>query len=301
MRTLQTRHRTLAFPRRPLVMGIVNLNDDSFSGDGRIDCDWALQRCRELIHDGADILDIGAESARTNRAAISETEEIRRLTPFLKQFHAAIRDTLPADDAQVFPPLLSINTWRPAVAEAALAITGDILNDMSGLSTPENALLCARHNAALLIMHTQGPPKIAHTHVTYTDVVAEVIAFFKNRIALARASGLSERSILLDPGIDFAKQRADNLAIYRHLEHIVALGFPVLLPVSRKSVIGAVLDLPDPSSRDAGTIACVVSGARHGAAIFRVHNVRATRQALLLLDAVKTGSPASKNLHVQPP
>jgi len=254
-------------------MGIININDDSFSGDGKIDTTWALERARTLIAEGADIIDVGAESARTNRQAISPQQELDRLAPFLEQFPAFIADCAIRDPLQLTPPLLSINTWRPEVAGPALAINGDILNDMSGLPDDRNAKLCAQHQAALLIMHSMGEPKIPHTHVQYEDVIASLDAFFEEKITLARQAGLAEESILLDPGIDFAKQKDDNLAIYGRLFHLKRFHRPILLPVSRKSVIGRVLDIADPTQRDAGTAACMVAGILRGASIFRVHNV----------------------------
>ncbi|MGH8046582.1 MAG: dihydropteroate synthase [Chthoniobacterales bacterium] len=283
---LRARNRTITFPRRPLVMGILNLNDDSFSGDGSLDVDWAVARTRELIAEGADIVDVGAESARTNRAAISENEEVRRLTPYLERFAQTAATALPADAAQFFPPLLSVNTWRPAVARAALEIAGDLLNDMGGLPSLENAAACAEHGASLLIMHTVGEPKVPHTHVEWPDIIEAVHGFFVEKIALAESAGMPREAIVLDPGIDFAKQRDDNLRILRELDRFADLGRPLLLPISRKSVIGDVLGLPDPCDRDAGTVACAVAGARRGAAILRVHNVRATHQALLAIESV---------------
>jgi len=285
---LRARDRTITFPSRPLVMGILNLNDDSFSGDGSLDLGWALARTRELIADGADIIDVGAESARTNRAAISEEEEIRRLSPYLERFGGIVADSAPADDDQVFPPLLSINTWRPQVARAVLPLGGDLLNDMGGLPTTENAAICAETGVALLIMHTVGEPKVPHTHVGWPDVIESMRTFFTGKIALAESAGLSRDAIVLDPGIDFAKQRNDNLLVYRDLEALLDFERPLLLPVSRKSVIGDVLNLPDPRDRDAGTVACLVAGYRRGASIFRVHNVAAARQAVLTVESVIT-------------
>ncbi len=285
---LRARGRTIDFPRRPLAMGILNVNDDSFSGDGSLDPDWAVVRTREMIADGADIIDVGAESARTNRGAISEAEEIRRLAPYLGNFAETVATATPTDDGQLFPPLLAINTWRPAVARAALAIAGDLLNDMSGLPTAENAAACARHEAALLLMHIVGEPKVPHTHVRWPDVVEAMREFFAEKIALAGTAGLARESIVLDPGLDFAKQREDNLDVLHGLERLADFERPILLPVSRKSVIGEVLGLPDPNDRDAGTIACLVAGWRRGASIFRVHNVRAARQAVLAIESVLT-------------
>ncbi len=285
---LRARDRTITFPRRPLVMGILNLNDDSFSGDGSLDLDWALARTRELVADGADIIDVGAESARTNRSAISEEVEIRRLAPYLERFTRTASEARTADADQIFPPLLSINTWRLSVARAALAIGGDLLNDMSGLPSGENAAICAETGAALLIMHTVGEPKVPHTHVAWADIMGAMRNFFAEKIALAEASGLSRESIVLDPGVDFAKQRDDNLRVFRELESLVDFERPILLPISRKSVIGEVLALPDPCDRDAGTQACLVAGQRRGATIFRVHNVRAARQSVLAVESVLT-------------
>ncbi len=265
---LRARHYTFEFPRRPLVMGIVNLVGDSFSGDGITDIEAALAHARQLVADGADIVDIGAESARTNRAAISEDEEAAQLIRFIERWQEPIP--------------LSINTWRPAVARAALAVGGDILNDIGALPTDANARTCAATGAALLIMHTIGEPKVAHTHIGYDDILARLDFFFAEKIALAEAAGVCRESIILDPGIDFAKQRDDNLRIYRELSRLHHFGCPLLLPVSRKTVIGDVLGLPAPE-RDPGTIACLVSGALRGAQIFRVHNVRAAAQALRVL------------------
>lgn len=288
MPSLLCRNRRIDFPRRPLVMGILNVNDDSFSGDGTLDIEEALRSVRQMIAEGADIIDVGGESARTNRAAIDEQEEIARVQPFIERFQAVASEWRPADAAQIFPPLLSINTWRPNVARALLSIGADILNDMSGLQNSlENAEIAAKHGSALLIMHTIGEPKIAHTHVRHGDILKTLIAFFEGKTAAAMAVGVEHDSLILDPGIDFAKQRDDNLRIYREFDQVVALGFPTLLPVSRKTVIGDVLGLPNPIDRDPGTVACIVAGALAGANIFRVHNVRAAWQTLKTLEAIQ--------------
>lgn len=284
---LRARGREVVFPRRPLVMGILNINDDSFSGDGRLDPGWALGRAQELVEAGADLIDVGGESARTNRGAIGVEEEIRRVGPFIERFAETVAGCTPRDAEQVFPPLLSVNTWRPAVAEALLAAGGDILNDMSALPDAANARICAATGAALLIMHSVGEPKVAHTHVTYSDVIETLETFFAEKMRLAVSAGVPEESLLLDPGINFAKQTPDNLRIYRDLGRLASLGRPVLLPVSRKGVIGDVLGLPEPAARDAGTVACVVAGALRGAAIFRVHNVDAAWHTVRLLEVLR--------------
>jgi dihydropteroate synthase len=270
---LLARGHTIEFPRRPLIMGIVNLSADSFSGDGLADVDAAVAKARGLVADGAEIIDVGAESARTNRGPISEQEEIDRLCAFITRW----------DD----PALLSINTWRPAVVRAVLREGGHILNDIGALPTDENARTCAETGAALLIMHTVGEPKVAHTHVAYDDVMQRLDDFFAEKVALAERAGLSRDAIVLDPGIDFAKQRDDNLRIYRDLARLHLFERPILLPVSRKTVIGDVLGVPAPE-RDAGTVACVVSGMLRGAHIFRVHNVRAVSQAVRMVEAIES-------------
>jgi len=281
--SLLTRGRHHDFHDGPLIMGIVNINDDSFSRDGRIDPAWALRRAVQLREEGAHIIDIGAESARTNRPAISEDEEIGRLLPVVGHFVRTF-------GGHSNPPLLSINTWRPAVAEAVLPSGGDILNDMGGLPDDRNARLCSVHGAALLIMHTIGMPKVSHAHVSYPDVMETLDTFFEEKIALACAAGLSRSALILDPGIDFAKQVADNLTIYGHLARLHRFNLPILLPISRKSVIGGVLGIRDPVERDHGTAACLVSGMLRGAAIFRVHNVVMARQTIATVKAVMGGS-----------
>jgi dihydropteroate synthase len=282
---LTFRQRDLLFPRRPLVMGIVNINDDSFCRDGTLEVSTALAQAERMLREGADIIDVGAESARTNRGAITIDEEVARLVPFIRAWPGlqASMPSPPWDAEQSWPPLLSINTWRSEVVAQVLPEGGDLLNDISALPTARNAELCAQHDTALLIMHSMGEPKVPHTHVVYPDVMATLGSFFAGKIQLALGAGLSREHLLLDPGIDFAKQRGDNLRIYRELPALHRFERPILLPVSRKTVIGDVLGLPDPLDRDAGTVACIAAGMRRGAHIFRVHQVVAAAQAVKTL------------------
>jgi dihydropteroate synthase len=178
----------------------------------------------------------------------------------------------PRDAQQIFPPLLSINTWRPEVAAAALESGADLLNDLSGLNDDRNACSCAKTGAALLIMHSVGSPKIAHTDVTYPDAIAELLRFFRQKIPFAERAGVPRSAIVLDPGIDFAKQAPDNLRILRELPALHEFQRPVVAAVSRKSVIGRVLGITA-TERDPATTACIVAGVLRGASIFRVHNV----------------------------
>ena len=288
---LQACGRTLTFPRRPLVMGIVNINDDSFCGDGTLEPTAALRQAQQMVLDGADIIDAGAESARTNRPAISVSEEISRLEPFVRGFlkwSEEIASQPPAwDPDQVWPPLLSLNTWRPEVVEEILPLGGHLLNDIGALPDDRNARLCSKHGVALLIMHSIGQPKKKHTHAAYPDIMAGLERFFTDKLAMCEAAGLPESATLLDPGIDFAKQREDNLTIYRNLSRLHRFRRPLLLPVSRKTVIGEVLDLPDPLERDAGTLACIARGISTGAHLFRVHAVKAAAETLKVLWALE--------------
>jgi dihydropteroate synthase len=280
---LTMRGRTVAFPRRPLVMGIVNVTDDSFSGDGSLQIDQTIETALRHVTAGADIIDVGGESARTNRREITEEEESARILPFIHRFHECHQGRKPVDESQIFPPLLSINTWRSGVAEAVLQVGGHLLNDISALPQDENARIAAKYGTGLLIMHSVGLPKQRHTEVQYTDILRTLESFFEQKIRQAIAAGVARESIVLDPGIDFAKQKADNLRIYRELISLKHFERPILLPVSRKTVIGDVLGIGEPADRDAGTIACVVAGTLRGASMFRVHNVHAVVQALRVI------------------
>lgn len=292
----KARQHIIEFPRRPLIMGIVNINDDSFCGDGTLDPEKALAQAEAMLRDGADIIDIGAESARTNRGPITESEEIARLLPFMEAWPDLIArlPENPWDAGQLWPPMLSINTWRSGVIEAVLPYGGDLINDISALPDATNARLCAEHGASLLIMHSIGQPKVPHTHIGYDNILDTMVSFFDEKLALAEVAGLSPEHIILDPGIDFAKQREDNLTLYRHADELQRWGRPVLLPVSRKTVIGQVLDLPQAVDRDAGTVACIAAGLRRGSQIFRVHHVKAAAQAVKVLwgleKAAQTGA-----------
>lgn len=278
--------RVIEFPRRPLVMGIVNVNDDSFSGDGTLDFQAAVEIAREQVRAGADVIDVGAESARTNRQAIPVDEEIRRFLVFIDQWEDVWSGVDPRDDQQVWPPVLSVNTWRPEVVGKLLPLGRiELVNDMGALPDDRNARLCALHGAALLIMHSVGEPKVPHLHQQWDDVMGSMERFFETKLEMAAAAGLSGESVVLDPGIDFAKQRDDNLTVYQNLDRLRCFGRPVLVPVSRKTVIGEVLDLPDPKDRDAGGIACISAAMSGGAEIFRVHHVDAAWQVVKVLHA----------------
>ena len=258
---LRAGSRTLELGGRPLVMGILNASPDSFS-DGREEAFEArLARGRALLAAGADILDVGGESARGDRPAVSVEEEIARVEPLVAALDGA---------------LVSVDTYKPAVAEAAIAAGAAIINDVSGLRDPALAEVCARGGAALVLMHTRVEPKgTLLDPATYDDVVADVIAFLRERMDVAVAAGMDAESLILDPGPDFAKTPAQSVAVLRRLSAVRELGRPLLLAVSRKDFVGAITGRA-PRERDAGTLAALAAGVDAGAAIVRVHDVAGT-------------------------
>ena len=274
---LRTREKTLDFSNRTMVMGIININDDSFSGDGTLDQYKAMQMALEKVDQGADIIDVGAESARTNRGPITINEEVDRLIPFIDAFHSFNWNE------ERKKPLLSINTWRPEVTKKIVPLGIDILNDIGALNQSDNAEICAKHGSALLIMHSIGLPKEPHLGQKYENIVDEINIFFNRKIQFAESVGLKREQIILDPGIDFAKDCKDNLKILKDLNIFQKHGRPILVPVSRKTVIGEVLGIDDPNERDAGTVACSVSSIIRGASILRVHNVIAASQTVRMI------------------
>ena len=274
---LRTREKTLDFSNRTMVMGIININDDSFSGDGTLDQYKAMQMTLEKVDQGADIIDVGAESARTNRGPITINEEVDRLIPFIDAFHSFNWNE------ERKKPLLSINTWRPEVTKKIVPLGIDILNDIGALNQSDNAEICAKHGSALLIMHSIGLPKEPHLGQKYENIVDEINIFFNRKIQFAESVGLKREQIILDPGIDFAKDCKDNLKILKDLNIFQKHGRPILVPVSRKTVIGEVLGIDDPNERDAGTVACSVSSILRGASILRVHNVIAASQTVRMI------------------
>lgn len=267
-------------------MGIVNVNDDSFSGDGTLDLTKALEHAAKQAEDGADIIDVGAESARTNRGPVSVAEEVERFHGFLERWPQVVEGLKPRDTDQIWPPVISANTWRTEVVESVLPMGVELLNDMGGLPDDRNARACAEWGVSLLIMHSVGEPKVPHVHQQWDDVVEEMHAFFIEKMQMARAAGVDADALVLDPGIDFAKQRDDNLAVLREFSRIVELGRPVLAPISRKTVIGDVLQLEEPRDRDAGTLACLAAVLKQGGQMVRVHDVDACYRAVRVLHSL---------------
>ncbi|HEX6027245.1 MAG TPA: dihydropteroate synthase [Solirubrobacter sp.] len=255
---LRARGRTLEIGGRPLIMGILNASPDSFSDGREASLEDRVAHGRALLEAGADILDIGGESARGDRPAATVEQEIARVVPLVSGFEDA---------------LISVDTYKPAVAEAAIAAGASIVNDTSGLRDPALAEVCARGGAALVIMHTRVDPKgTLLDPATYDDVVADVVGFLRERMDVAVAAGMDRDALILDPGPDFAKTPAQSVAVLRGLGAVRELGRPILLAVSRKDFIGAITGRA-PAERDAGTLAAVAEGVDAGAAIVRVHDV----------------------------
>jgi dihydropteroate synthase len=268
---LRAAGRTLELGGRPLLMGIANATPDSFSGAG---APATPEQARALVAAGADLIDVGGESARGDRAAVGAEEEIERVLPLVR--------ALAADGVPV-----SIDTHKPAVAAAAVEAGAAMVNDVSGLRDPEIAAVCARTGAALVIMHTRVAPKgTLLDPERYADVVADVVAFLQERIALAREVGVGEEQIVLDPGPDFAKTPAQTVAVLRRLDALRALGRPLLLAVSRKDFVGALTGR-GPRERGAGTLAAIGEGVDAGASILRVHDVAATADFLAVRAALR--------------
>ncbi|WP_435530001.1 dihydropteroate synthase [Phenylobacterium koreense] len=259
------------------VMGIVNVTPDSFSDGGRyFEPGAALEHARRLIAEGADILDIGAESTRPGSDPVSAEDEIARAEPLIRAIRA--ESDIP----------ISIDTMKPQVARAAVAAGADIWNDVTALGfAGDAAATAAELGCEVVLMHMQGEPRTMQADPHYDDVVAEVCAFLEGRAARAVAAGVAREKIWLDPGIGFGKRLKHNLALLAHLDRVVALGFPVLLGVSRKRFIAAL----DPAGealdgRLAGSLAAGLAGAAVGVAALRAHDVAETVQAVKVWNAI---------------
>jgi dihydropteroate synthase len=277
--------RTLELGRRPLLMGVLNASPDSFSDGGRYaERDAQLRLARELHASGADIVDVGGESASTGRPPVREAVEIERVVPLIEVL------------AGELGALVSVDTYKPAVARAAIAAGARIVNDVSGLRDPALAEVCAQTGAALVLMHTAAAPRQRlQDPDLYDDVTGEVIAFLRERVAVARTRGVQEEQLILDPGPDFAKTPAQTVALLAELERLHELARPLLMAISRKDFIGALTGRP-PRERLPGTLAALAHGVEHGAHVFRVHDVAAAAEFLAVRAALTGAAPPSRDL-----
>ena len=261
---------------RPLVMGILNVTPDSFSDGGEVfgDPARALARAQEMVRAGAALLDVGGESTRPGAATVSAEEEAARVLPVIEALVAEL------------PVPVSVDTRKAPVARAALAAGAAIVNDVSGLAhDPDMGAAVAEAGAGLVLMHMRGEPGDMMQRAVYADVVREVAAELRASVARARAVGVEEEAIVVDPGIGFAKTAEQNLTLLRRLAELGELGRPVMVGPSRKSFLGRILDVPPPE-RVAGTVAACVAAFAGGARIFRVHDVAPVAQALRVAEAI---------------
>jgi len=274
---------------RTYVMGILNITPDSFSGDGLIipsedTIEQALRQAGHFLRHGADILDVGGESTRPGSQIVSAEEEMERVVPVIQEI------------AKEFPEtLISIDTYKAKVAEAAFKAGAHILNDVWGLrADPELAGVTAKHNAPVILMHNRSNPASvevreqlgnAYTGSEYENLIEDVKRELLVSVELAKKAGIEDKHIILDPGIGFGKTREHNLELINRLDEIRALGYPVLLGPSRKSFIGFTLDLP-PDQRVEGTAATIAVGITRGADIIRVHDVKEMSRVAKMTDAI---------------
>jgi dihydropteroate synthase len=258
----------------PLVMGILNATPDSFSDAGDAPTlEARVARGRDLLAAGADLIDVGGESGVTNRPPVEPHEEIERVAPLIARLVAA-------------GAVASVDTYKPAVAQAAIEAGATMVNDPSGLIDPEVAEVCAATGAALVVTHTGARPKQKLVRPVYDDVVEDVKRLLGERLEVARAAGVPDERLLVCPGPDLGKDPAQTVELLRRLDELHALGLPILLAVSRKDFVGALTHRP-PRARLAGTLAAVAHGLDKGVHVLRVHDVAATRDFLAVRAALR--------------
>ncbi|MBM3863300.1 MAG: dihydropteroate synthase [Verrucomicrobia bacterium] len=272
----RSRQRTLDLSRRAAIVGILNVTPDSFSDGGRHDtADLALTHARRMVAEGARIIDIGGESTRPGALPVTADEEIRRTLPVIR----ALRHE--------WDGWISIDTSKAAVAEAAIQAGADVVNDVSGLrADPGMPALCADAGVAVVVMHMQGSPQTMQQAPQYDDVVAELRAFFAERLESLIRAGLAAESICVDPGIGFGKQPGHNLALLRSLDILAPVNQPLMIGLSRKSLIGAILGDTNLALRDWPTVALTAAARRKGVMLHRVHAVKPCLDAVRMIEAI---------------
>ena len=267
----------------PLMMGIVNVTPDSFSDGGRyVTVDQAIERAMALVEQGADILDLGAESTRPGATPVGEQEEMDRLLPVL---HEVVKRT-------AVP--ISVDTMKAQVARESLTAGASIINDVTAMRfDPDMAAVVAQYGAGVVMMHMQGMPMTMQEDPRYGSAVEDVRRFFVERIAAAERAGIAKSQIVLDPGFGFGKLLLHNLELLNHLSSFDQLGCPVLVGLSRKAFLGKILDRPV-LDREWGTAAAVALAVDRGASIIRVHDVASMKDVVMVTAAVRAASLTSK-------
>ncbi|HEY4745418.1 MAG TPA: dihydropteroate synthase [Desulfuromonadaceae bacterium] len=275
--TWRTATRELSL-ERPLIMGILNVTPDSFSDGNRfLDPQRAVERALEMAEQGADIIDIGAESTRPGAQPVGADTELERLLPVIERLAGQIACAI------------SVDTWKAGVARAAMAAGAEIVNDISGFTfDPDMAAVAAHTGAGAVLMHTRGTPQTMQADTSYADLMGEVIQGLSRSVETAVAAGVERQRIAVDPGIGFAKDRSGNLEILRRLRELTGLGLPLLVGTSRKGFIGTTLGR-DTGERAFGTAATVALAIANGASILRVHDVREMRDVADMAHAIVNG------------
>jgi dihydropteroate synthase len=261
----------------PVVVGILNVTPDSFSDGGNfLDPEAAAEHATTMLDVGAGIIDVGGESTRPGSDPVSRQEEVRRVVPVIERLLAARPEAV-----------ISVDTYRSETAVAALEAGAHIVNDVTALrGDPSMASVVADARCPVILMHMQGEPRTMQREPHYRDVVSEVTDFLESRAEHAVRAGVRPENIIVDPGIGFGKTLQHNLALLRNLEALVELGFPVLVGASRKRFIGSITGVEEASERVFGTVATTVLAYEKGATLFRVHDVRANREALGVAEAL---------------
>jgi dihydropteroate synthase len=261
----------------PVLMGVLNVTPDSFSDGGEfLDPDKAVARAVSLLDEGAQIVDVGGESTRPGSDPVGPEEELHRVMPVLRGILAARPEAV-----------VSIDTYRASTAEATLDAGARVVNDVTALGDPRMAGVVAERGCPVVLMHMRGEPKSMQQDPRYEDVVREVRDFLARRAERAIRAGVEEGNIVLDPGIGFGKTLEHNLTLLNRLDALVELGFPVLVGASRKSFLGKIVGSGSPKDRLFGTVASNVVAYERGASLFRVHDVRANKEALAVAAAIR--------------
>ncbi len=268
------------------IMGILNVTPDSFSDGGEfLDINRAVEQVAKMLEEGADIIDIGGESTRPGAEPVPEEEEIKRVIPVIKEIRKELGNNF----------LISIDTYKANVAKLAIEEGADIINDISGMSfDPKMADIVAQLDCPVIINHIRGNPQNMQKNVYYDDVVQEIISFLENQISYGIRKGIRKDRFIIDPGIGFGKNLEHNIEIIKRLKEFKVLGFPILIGISRKSFIGAILknlmgkeEPPPPKERLFGSLSASAIAVLNGAHIIRTHDVKETAEFLTILDTIR--------------